>query len=278
VRKQRNMSTSWKTRLRVSIAISVAAVMLLPFAYLLLGALASSFSLTGLIDLSVYRFTFANFSTLFGRAELYLPMINSIIVALAVTLGNLFFCTLCGYVLARRRFRAKGLLLASVIMVLMVPVHVVIIPMYLMTNWLGIFDTYLALILPFLVSPLGIFLMRQYISAIPPDMEDSARLEGAGELTIIWRVVMPLCKPALAVLAVQTFMVNWNSFIYPFILTSSESMRTLPVALALLQGYQNIDIPQLFAASVISVLPTTILFVVYSRRITEGIIAGALKG
>jgi len=154
----------------------------------------------------------------------------------------------------------------------------VIIPLYLMTNWLGIFDTYLALILPFLVSPLGIFLMRQYILAIPPDMEDSARLEGASEMTIIWRIVIPLCKPALAVLAVQTFMVNWNSFIYPFILTSSESMRTLPVALALLQGYQNIDVPQLFAASVISVLPTTLLFVAYSKRITEGIIAGALKG
>ena len=109
-------------------------------------------------------------------------------------------------------------------------------------------------------------------------MEDSARLEGASEMTIIWRIVIPLCKPALAVLAVQTFMVNWNSFIYPFILTSSESMRTLPVALALLQGYQNIDVPQLFAASVISVIPTTLLFVAYSKRITEGIIAGALKG
>jgi multiple sugar transport system permease protein len=180
--------------------------------------------------------------------------------------------------LARRRFCGKGFLMMTVVLVLMVPVHVVIIPLYLMTNWLKIFDTYLALILPFLVSPLGIFLMRQYISAIPPDMEDSARLEGASELTIIWRIVIPLCKPALAVLAVQTFMVNWNSFIYPFILTSSESMRTLPVALALLQGYQNMDVPQLFAASVISVIPTTLLFVAYSKKITEGIIAGALKG
>jgi multiple sugar transport system permease protein len=263
---------------RIAIAILVALIMLLPFGYLLLGALASSFSLTGTIDLADYRLTFANFATLLARAELYLPLVNSLIVAAIVTAGNLFFCTLCGYVLARRRFKGKKMLMATVVMVLMVPVHVVIIPLYLMTNWLGIFDTYLALILPFLVSPLGIFLMRQYISAIPPDMEDSARLEGASELTIIWRIVMPLCKPALAVLAVQTFMVNWNSFIYPFILTSSESMRTLPVALALLQGYQNIDVPQLFAASVISVLPTTLLFIAYSKRITEGIIAGALKG
>ncbi len=272
------MNRPLKSYANLAVAIVIALIMLLPFAYLLLGALAKTFSLTGMIDSANYRLTFANFSALFARAELYLPLVNSIIVAGIVTIGNLFFCTLCGYVLARRRFRGKGILTMTVILVLMVPIHVVIIPMYLMTNWLGIFDTYLALILPFLVSPLGIFLMRQYISAIPPDMEDSARLEGAGELTIIWRIVMPLCKPALAVLAVQTFMVNWNSFIYPFILTSSESMRTLPVALALLQGYQNIDVPQLFAASVISVLPTTILFVAYSKRITEGIIAGALKG
>jgi multiple sugar transport system permease protein len=260
---------------RIAIAIIIALIMLLPFVYLLLGALASTFPLTGTIDLSSYRLTLANFTTLFARAELYLPLVNSIAVAVIVTLGNLFFCTLCGYVLARRRFRGKGFLMVTVVLVLMVPVHVVIIPLYLMTNWLGIFDTYLALILPFLVSPLGIFLMRQYISAIPTDMEDSARLDGASELTIIWRIVIPLCKPALAV---QTFMVNWNSFIYPFILTSSESMRTLPVALALLQGYQSIDVPQLFAASVISVIPTTLLFVAYSKRITEGIIAGALKG
>jgi multiple sugar transport system permease protein len=262
----------------VALACLIALLMLLPFVYLLLGALASSFSLTGTIDLSSYRFTFANFTTLLARSELYLPLVNSIIVAGIVTIGNVLFCTLCGYVLARRTFRLKGMVTASIVLVLMIPVHVVIIPLYLLTNWLGVFDTYLALILPFLVSPLGIFLMRQYISTIPRDMEDSARLEGASELTIIRRIVMPLCKPALAVLAVQIFMVNWNSFIYPFILTSSSSMRTLPVALALLQGYQSIDIPQLFAASVISALPTTLLFVAYSRKITEGIIAGALKG
>lgn len=263
---------------RMILAAAIALVMLAPFIYLVLGAFATSFSLTGTIAFGSYQFTVANFVSLFARSQLYLPLLNSILVAAAVTVGNLFFCTLCGYVLARRTFRFKAPVTASIMIVLMVPVHVVIIPLYLLTNRLGIFDTYLALILPFLVSPLGIFLMRQYISAIPPDMEDSARLEGASELTIIRRIVMPLCKPALAVLAVQIFMVNWNSFIYPFILTSSESMRTLPVALALLQGYQNIDVPQLFAASVISTLPTMLLFVIYSKRITEGIIAGALKG
>ncbi len=263
---------------RLVVALFVAAVFLAPFVYLVIGSLAANFTLAGTLDFSTLRFTLANYAYLFSQSQLYIPLLNSLLVAGIVTLGNLLFCTLCGYVLARRDFRWKKLVMLSVILVLMIPAHVVIIPMYLLANWLGIFDSYLALILPFLVMPLGVFMMRQYISAIPADMEEAARIEGAGEWTIIWRVVMPLCKPALAVLGVQVFLVNWNSFIYPFVLTSSESMRTLPVALALLQGYQSIDIPQLFAAATISALPTMLLFVVFSKRITEGIIAGALKG
>jgi multiple sugar transport system permease protein len=252
--------------------------MLAPFVYLAVGALSDSFTLTATIDLDTLSFTLEHFTALFTQAQLARPLLNSLIVAAAVTVGNLFLCTLCGYVLARRRFRGRQMLMLSVALVLMIPMHIIIIPLYLLTNWFGIFDTYLALILPFVVSPLGIFLMRQYIIGLPGELEEAARLEGAGELTIILKVVMPLCKPALAVLAVQTFLVNWNSFLYPFILTSSESMRTLPVALALLAGYQEINIPQLFAASLLSALPVTLLFVAYSRRITEGIIAGALKG
>ena len=264
--------------LRLLGASLIACVFLAPFVYLLLGSLAKNFNLTGTLDLSNYSATLSNYTLLFSQTGLYRPLLNSIFVAVIVTAGNVVFCTLCGYVLARRKFRGKNLIMLSVVMVLMIPMHVVIIPMYLLTNWLGIFDSYLALLLPFLVTPLGVFLMRQYISTIPADMEESARLEGAGEWTIVWKIVMPLCKPALAVLSVQVFLVNWNSFIYPFILTSSESMRTLPVALALLQGYQSINVPQLFAASMISALPTIVLFVVFSRRITEGIISGALKG
>lgn len=266
------------TTMRTALAALIGVIMLAPFAYLCLGALSKSFSLTANLDLSSLEFTLANFGDLIGRADLLRPVLNSIIVAMAVTVGSLIFCTLCGYVLARRRFRGRAALMTSVMLVLMIPVHIVIIPLYLLTNWLGIFDSYLALILPFLVNPLGIFLMRQYIVGLPVELEEAARLEGAGELMIIWRVIMPLCRPALAVLAVQVFLVNWNSFLYPFILTSSESLRTLPVALALLAGYQDINVPQLFAASLLSALPVTILFVIYSRRITEGIIAGALKG
>ena len=272
------MASAYRRSLRTVIASLIGLVMLSPFAYLCVGALSESFSITTTISWESWRFTLSNFSDLLVQGDLLRPLLNSLIVGIAVTLGSLFFCTLCGYVLARRRFRGRAAIMSSVVLVLMIPVHIVIIPLFMLTNWLGMFDTYLALILPFLVNPLGVFLMRQYILGLPVELEEAARLEGAGELTIIWRVIMPLCRPALAVLAVQVFLINWNSFLYPFILASSESLRTLPVALALLAGYQDINIPQLFAASLLSALPVTILFLVYSRRITEGIIAGALKG
>lgn len=270
--------SSRSSAIKTPIAALIGLVMLAPFVYLCVGALSRSFSLTTTINFADWQFTLGNFADLMSRTQLVRPLLNSIVVAIAVTIGSLIFCTLSGYVLARRRFRGRAALMTSVMLVLMIPVHIVIIPLYLLTNWFGIFDTYLALILPFLVNPLGIFLMRQYIMGLPVELEEAARLEGASELTIIWRVVIPLCRPALAVLAVQVFLVNWNSFLYPFILTSSESLRTLPVALALLAGYQDMNVPQLFAASLLSALPVTILFVIYSRRITEGIIAGALKG
>lgn len=274
------MERRWNggTTAKLIVASLLGLIFVAPFIYMTLAAFAESFPLTGTIDLASYNFTFKNMVDLFTRAQLYIPILNSSLIAIVVMISNLLLCTICGYALARRRFRLKGPIMITVVLVLMIPAHVVIIPMYVLTKWMGIYDTYLALILPFAVMPLGIFLMRQYISGIPTDMEEAARLEGAGEFTIIMRVILPLCKPALAVLGVQVFLINWNSFLYPFILTSSESMRTLPVALALLQGYQSINIPQLFAASLISALPTAALFIAFSRRITEGIIAGALKG
>jgi multiple sugar transport system permease protein len=165
----------------------------------------------------------------------------------------------------------------SVVLVLMIPVHIIIIPLYLICFKTGIYDSYWALILPWLVNPIGIFLVKQYIESIPPSMEEAARIDGAGELRILFRVVMPLCKPALAVLAIQVFFTNWNSFLFPYILTSSDSLRTLPVALALYQGHQAIDWQHLMAGSTVAVLPVLIVFLLMQRQIVSGITAGAVK-
>jgi multiple sugar transport system permease protein len=181
------------------------------------------------------------------------------------------------YGLARYRTITNKVLFVSVLIVLMIPMHIIIIPLYLLCLKAGLYDTYWVLILPWLVNPIGIFLVKQYIESIPPSMEEAARVDGAGELTVLFRVVMPLCKPALAVLAIQVFFTNWNSFLFPFILTSRESLRTLPVALALYQGHQAVDWPHLMAGSTVAVIPILVVFLFMQRQIVSGITAGAVR-
>jgi multiple sugar transport system permease protein len=221
--------------------------------------------------------TLTNFRDLFVSANLGRALANSALVGAVVTAGNILFCFMVAYVLARRQGLSYRFMFATVILVLMIPVHIVIIPLYVLCLKAGIYDSYWALILPWLVNPVGIFLVKQYIESIPPSMEEAARVDGAGEFRILFRVVMPICKPALAVLAIQVFFTNWNSFLFPFILTSSAELRTLPVALALYQGHQAIDWQHLMAGSSVAVLPVLVIFLFVQRQIVSGITAGAIK-
>ena len=218
-----------------------------------------------------------NYLDIFTSGNMLDYFLNSVLVGIAVTIGNILFCFLVGYALARYKFIGKNFWFYTVIFVLMIPVHIIIIPLYLLIFKLGMYDTYWALILPFLVNPIGIFLVRQYVETLPTSMEEAARIDGAGEFKIVFKIVMPLCKPALAVLAIQVFLTNWNSFLFPFILTSSESVRTLPVGLALYQGHQAIDWPHLMAGSSLAVVPVLVVFLLFQRHIVSGITAGAVK-
>lgn len=203
--------------------------------------------------------------------------VNSLLVASIVTFGNVVFCLWAGYAFARRRFAGKGLLFLSILGVLAVPQQVIMIPLYRLVAGLGWINSYAALIVPWLVTPFGIFLVRQYIQSMPAEMEDAARIDGAGEWYILWRIVAPLCRPVLTVLAIYTFLSNWNSFLFPFLFTNDEAHRTLPVGLAFYLGKQSIDWGHLMAGASIAAAPILLLFVVFQRRIIEGLTAGALK-
>ena len=255
----------------------ILAVMVYPLLWMMRISVmdfTSSLSPSNLLD---GGFTLSNFADLLAEGGLGRAFGNSILVGLSVTLGNILFCFMTGYSLARFRVLSNRLLFISVIGVLMIPAHIVIIPLYVLMMKVHLYDTYWALILPFLVNPIGIFLVKQYVESIPPSMEEAARIDGASDLRILLTIVMPLCRPALAVLAIQVFFTNWNSFLFPFILTSSNELRTLPVALALLQGHQAIDWPHLMAGSTIAVLPVLLVFILLQRQIVSGITAGALK-
>jgi multiple sugar transport system permease protein len=253
--------TLWPTFLLLA-ALSI--IFLFPFFWMFYVALSPGWTLDNFQDVLSQK--------IFTRAFL-----NSVFVTGVITLGNLFFALIAGYGLARYPSVSNRMLFISILAVLAVPVHVVIIPLFLLVNKLGWYDTYWALIVPFLVSPLGILLLRQYILSLPAELEDAARLDGASEMRIIFSIVAPLAKPALAALAIQSFWINWNNFLFPYLFTKSEELRVLPVALAMYQGYQAIDWPHLFAASAVATLPVLLVFAVLQKQIIAGLTSGALK-
>ncbi|MCX6827010.1 MAG: carbohydrate ABC transporter permease [candidate division Zixibacteria bacterium] len=257
--------------------VMILVIMIFPLIWMFRVSLMPANITANLGSLFVSKYTLLSYYELFTSSNMLMYLFNSILVGIIVTVGNIFFCFMAGYAFSRYHFLGKNLWFYSIILVLMIPAHIVIIPLYLLIHKLGFYDTYWALILPFLVSPIGIFLVKQYIDTLPSSIEEAARMDGAGELKILLKIVMPLCRPVLAVLAIQVFMTNWNSFLFPLILTSSESVRTLPVGLALYQGYQAIDWPHLMAGSSLAVIPILVVFLFFQRQIVSGITAGAIK-
>lgn len=204
--------------------------------------------------------------------------LNSLAVVVIVLIGNIVFCAMAGYAFARYRIPGGKVLFFLVISMIMLPKQVILVPLYILMQKLHLIDTYAALTLPFTADPFNIFLIRQFLVSVPPDCEEAARLEGAGEFTVLFRVVMPMLKPALAVVAIHTCLVNWNSFLFPFILTNTTSMRTLPVGLALLsQGAHSIDWGHLMAGAVIASVPVVVAFLVFQRQIIGGLTSGMTR-
>lgn len=203
---------------------------------------------------------------------------NSLIVAVVTVLGNLVFCSMVGYALAKMNFPGKRLLFGLVMFTLMVPGVVIFVPLFVETAKLGLLDTYAALILPFLTGPVGVFLMRQFIADIPDELLEAARIDGAGEFRLFARVVMPLCTPALATLAILTFLASWNNFLWPLVVSQSADLYTLPIALSLYStGQHSTNYGLLLAGSVLVIAPILVLFGFLQRWFIQGVTTTGLK-
>jgi len=232
---------------------------------------------SGISELLFSDYTLSNFREAINSDAFGKYFLNSVVVAVTVTIGNIIFCLMAAYSLARKQFSGKIILAASVLFVLMIPPHIIMIPLYRQMVNFGWIDTYYALIIPWLVNPFGIFLLRQYIISLPSEIEDAARLDGAGEWKILFKVVAPMAMPAITVLAIYIFLSNWNSFLFPFLFVNSEEYRTLPVGLAFYMGKQSIDWGRLMAGSAIAAIPALLLFLLFQKQFIKGLTAGALK-
>lgn len=266
-------------RILITVLLVVVAVgMVFPMAWMFIVSLrANPEQYTTMTDMVKGASTVVNYTDAWQSDNFLRYFLNSSFVAAVVTAANVLFCFWAGYAFARHRFHGRAVLFATVLVVLIIPQQVIMIPLYRLITELGWINTYWALIVPWLVTPFGIFLVRQYVENMPADIEDAARLDGAGEWHILFRIVMPLCRPILTVLAIYIFLSNWNSFLFPFLFTNDEDHRTLPVGLAFYLGKQSIDWGHLMAGASIAALPVLMLFSAFQRRIIEGLTAGALK-
>lgn len=220
--------------------------------------------------------TLDNVARLFTELDFGRYFVNTIIVVLIGGVG-LLLMAMAGYAFAKFEFRGKRVMFFLVLATLMVPVQVTMIPTYLILNGMKLTNTLVGIALPTLVSGFGVFLFRQFMSTIPTELLEAARLDGAGEFRTFWRIVLPMSGPILAVQAVLVFITGWNSFLWPLIIASDQKLYTLSVGLSLLNKQLAVDPGLQMAAASVMVLPVLVVFIVFQRYVVQGFALSGLK-
>lgn len=222
--------------------------------------------------------TVGNYVRLFDTVNIARPFLNTVIVAVSITFLSLMVCSMAGHAFAKFQFPGKEFLFMGILGTMMVPGQITMIPVFLLLKKLGLLNSYSGLILPGIASAFGIFFMRQFIAGIPEELLEAARIDGAGEFFIFGKIVMPLCKPALATLGILTFTGSWNSFLWPLIIATDENMYTLPVAIANLAGQYATEYGLQMAGAVVVIMPIIIFFMFAQQWFIQGITMTGLKG
>lgn len=256
----------------------IAFILVAPFYYVLLASLKDSTEIFSyppkLLPIPPY---FGNYRDLLWNTGFLRWMFNTLFVATSVTVLKVFLDSMAGYALAKIEFTGRRLVFLLMIILLMVPIGALIVPLWSMVSGLGLINTYWALILPPLANPLGAILMRQFILGLPRDLENAARLDGLSEFAIYWRIVLPLIKPGLVVLAVIVFTDQFMSFTWPLIATTSDELQVLTVGIAALRSHGGANYGLWSASAVMSLVPIGVFFFVLQRQFLARSLAGALK-
>ncbi len=262
-------------------AVLVGGLVLLvgPFLWMLLGSFRPDRELKQVPPAWLPQHpTLDNYRTLFNELDFPTFFFNSAFVALVITVGNLIFCSMLGYALAKLHFPGKRIIFALVLGTLMVPGVVTFVPLFVLVSNLGMVNSFPGLIFPFLAGPFGVFLMRQFFLSLPDELIHAARVDGAGEFRIFWSIMLPLCKPALATLGILTFLASWNNFLWPLVVAQSEDKYTLPVALSIYAiGENKSDYGLLMAGSVAIIVPVLVVFLVLQKHFVRGIAMTGIK-
>ena len=263
----------------LAVLVPVAVVALFPFYWMLTTALTPRAAAIRVPPtLFPLDATPANFVALFEQAPVLLWAFNSLVIASAIMLGHILFDSMAGYAFARKRFAGKALFFTLIVASLMIPVHVTLVPRFILITEMGLANNLLGVIAPSIADVFGIFLMRQFMQSLPKELEEAARVDGANEWQVFWKIVVPLSRPAIATVAIFSFVGAWNAFLWPLIVLSSRELLTLPVGVALLQQEFSTNIGLQMAGAVVGAVPMIVLFLVFQRHFLEGVRVGALKG
>jgi len=271
VETRRRLPSPWHL-----VLIPLALVMLFPFFWLVVTSLQTvaqsrTFGLH-------FGLQFHNYVDAWTQAPYGRWLANTTIVSLTVVVSNLVFCSLAGYALARIRFFGNGALFLVILATLMVPFQVVMVPTLLIVRGLGLVDTLPALMAPNLVTPFGVFLLRQFFKTMPVEIEEAARIDGAGRLGTLVKVVLPSMRAPLATVGIMTLLWTWNDFLWPLIAIQSEKNFTLQLGLMTFQGAHEINWPLVMAGTVTTQIPMLVVFIVAQRWFVQSLATQGLKG
>lgn len=265
--------------IRVIVCMAFALLILIPILWVVFSSFRETKDfLTKDPTLLPTSWTTAHFVELFRRLNVMKYIINSLVYAVSRTAGNILFCSMAAYAFGRIEFKGKNFLFTLVLATMMIPFQVILVPSYLVVNSLGWLDTYAGLIVPGLAGAFGVFMLRGFFLQLPKDLEEAARVDGLHEFGIFFRIMLPLCKPALLTLTIFTFNGCWNDLMWPLIVTSSNDMRTLTIGLVTFVGLNTTNYGPAMAGAFISMLPIFIMFMFGQQYFVESIAMTGLKG
>lgn len=224
------------------------------------------------------QWTTDNYVTALARGDFSRYIFNSLIVAVSSTILAVVINSMSGYALAKFRFKGDSVIMLIILSTIMLPLEIIMVPIFSVLKFFGLYNTLWALIIPPAATPTGIFLMRQYLLTIPDEIIQSARIDGASEWKIFYSIILPNAKPAIATLAIFSFMWRWNDYVWPLIAINSPRKYTLQLAIANFTGEFNTDYNSILAVSAISMIPMLIIFVIFQRQFVQGTVQTGMKG
>jgi multiple sugar transport system permease protein len=269
----------WLNKIVFYTTISLGAlIMIIPFLWMLSTSIKDQGATMTLPPQFIPEtITFTNYAQVAESFSIWKFLFNSFFVAVTSTLGQLLLCSMAAYAFSRLHFKGRDTLFLIYLATLMVPMQVTMTPQFILMKYLGWLDTYQGLILPGLFNAFGTFLLRQFFLGIPKSLEEAAFIDGASHFRVFFQIILPLSKPALATLAIFSFMQSWNNFLWPLIIVSNQDLMTLPLGLSILQGRWATDWNLLMAGVVISVIPILAVYLFAQKYFIKGITLSGIK-